>query len=558
MNNRCNPIYIVALMLCLPHFLAAQTADSLLHRTVVVESRYNPDIMNANKVNVQPTLVEPQIEKKKIEFATTMRPVKNFSFVPMSSFAANPDMPDASQGYMRAGFGNNGNIDALLNYTLPLGKRDKLGAQFSFQGMNADLDVPGYPDEEWNARSYRVSGDVDWRHMFNTVIVDVTAQGESQVFSYMDNLPGIYCMPNHQTNHLGALFVEAASRDRDDDVRFQAGTGLYLARQKYVPGDITETGWYSNEYSDNAETNIRTYARLWGDITPQSTIELNARMDNYIYSGIGGNYTLIQLNPAFIYDEDEWYLRAGAHVDWQIASDAGINFSPDVRLVYTFAKGYNLYAQISGGCQINDFRTVNTTYPYGLPYLGWKNTYVGTDGRLGVKASPLDNLNLDIHAGYRTLENELFCCFKQGNLNESFAGLKQGKANVFYTALHGTYNYKDYLTTEVSVAYNLWDSRIVDNYMTTHPLFELLWRADWKPIERWNFGLTYNLQQRVKSEEGLRFNAINELGAHISYRILPMLTLQAKGGNLLNSSYSTYVYHPVQGIHFLLGAAVDF
>ena len=556
--NKFNPIYIGVLMLCLPHLLVAQTTDSLLHRTVVVESRYNPDIMNANKVNVQPTLIEPQIEKKKIEFATTMRPVRNFPFAPMPSLAANPYVADASRGYLRAGLGNNGNIDALFNYSLSLGKRDRLDTQFSFQGMNTDLDVPGYPGEEWNARSYRLSGNVDWRHMFNTVLVDVTAQGESQVFSYMDNLSGIYRMPNHQTNHLGALSVEASSRDRDADVGFRIGTGLYLARQKYVPNEITETGWYSNEYSDNAETNIKTYARLWGDITPQSTIELNARMDNYMYSGTGKNHTLIQLNPAFVYAEDEWTLRAGAHIDWQIAFDAGISFSPDVQFAYNFAKGYNLYAKILGECQINDFRKVNTIYPYSLPYLGWKNTYVKTDGRLGVKASPLNNLSLDIHTGYRIVENELFCCLKQGSVNETFAGLKQGKAKVYYTALRGAYNYKDYLTTEVSITYNLWDSHIVDNYMTMHPLFELCWRADWNPIERWHFGLTYNFQQRVKSEEGSRFNSINELGANISYKVLPMLAIQAKGGNLLNCSYSSYVFLPVQGIHFLLGAAVDF
>ena len=43
-------------------------------RTVVVEQEYNPDIMDASKVNVLPKVEEPTVSKKEVEYATTFFP----------------------------------------------------------------------------------------------------------------------------------------------------------------------------------------------------------------------------------------------------------------------------------------------------------------------------------------------------------------------------------------------------------------------------------------------------------------------------------------------------
>lgn len=41
-----------------------QKKDSTLNRTVVVENQYNPEVMDAFKVNVLPKIEEPQVAKK--------------------------------------------------------------------------------------------------------------------------------------------------------------------------------------------------------------------------------------------------------------------------------------------------------------------------------------------------------------------------------------------------------------------------------------------------------------------------------------------------------------
>ena len=47
--------------------------DSTLNRTVVVENEYNPNIMDASKINVLPKVEEPAVMKKGIEYATALR-----------------------------------------------------------------------------------------------------------------------------------------------------------------------------------------------------------------------------------------------------------------------------------------------------------------------------------------------------------------------------------------------------------------------------------------------------------------------------------------------------
>ena len=67
----------LALAMSMPSSLQAQTTqskDTTMTRTVVVEQEYNPDIMDASKVNVLPKVEEPTVSKKEVEYATTFFP----------------------------------------------------------------------------------------------------------------------------------------------------------------------------------------------------------------------------------------------------------------------------------------------------------------------------------------------------------------------------------------------------------------------------------------------------------------------------------------------------
>lgn len=84
-----------------------QKKDSTLNRTVVVENQYNPEVMDAFKVNVLPKVEEPAVAKKNIDYATSLRPLTSWTVRPMDSFTRDLEwkklLGDISAELMEAG-----------------------------------------------------------------------------------------------------------------------------------------------------------------------------------------------------------------------------------------------------------------------------------------------------------------------------------------------------------------------------------------------------------------------------------------------------------------------
>ena len=103
----------LALAMSMPSCLQAQTTqpkDTTMTRTVVVEQEYNPDIMDASKVNVLPKVEEPTVSKKEVEYATTFFPATSVPAGLMRPYTGKEVQPGTTPGYVRAGYGNYGKI----------------------------------------------------------------------------------------------------------------------------------------------------------------------------------------------------------------------------------------------------------------------------------------------------------------------------------------------------------------------------------------------------------------------------------------------------------------
>lgn len=55
-----------------------QKNDSTVNRTVVVENQYNPEVMDAFKVNVLPKIEEPAVAKTQIDYASSVHQMNKF------------------------------------------------------------------------------------------------------------------------------------------------------------------------------------------------------------------------------------------------------------------------------------------------------------------------------------------------------------------------------------------------------------------------------------------------------------------------------------------------
>lgn len=129
----------VALLPVVKGYAQEQAKDSTLNRTVVVENQYNPEVMDAFKVNVLPKVEEPAVAKQHIDYATSVRPLTMWSFSPMAPITSEQKQPDAPRGYIRGAYGSRNNTDLKASYLWDISRRDRLQFMGSLYGMYGSI-----------------------------------------------------------------------------------------------------------------------------------------------------------------------------------------------------------------------------------------------------------------------------------------------------------------------------------------------------------------------------------------------------------------------------------
>ena len=548
-------IVIASMGMCA--FLAtyAQQQDTTLVRTVVVENQYNPTVMDASKINVLPKVEEPTVPKAHIDYANSVRPVASWANQSMNPIVRDWTPDAAYRGYLRAGYGNNGNVDARLGYLWDISKKDRLNVEASLDGWNGD--VTDRNGEDWTSRLYNTRLGLDYRHAFKKMDLMLGGAYRSQVFNYMN--PQYYygdlsrsvenpSRRQHQTManaHLGL-----ASTGEDMSIQFVGEVGMNLFKQKY-PTNIAE----------GSENNFYLKGDVWKPFNDQR-FGLAWDFNTYSYSmdDMKGT-TSLELNPYYGYENDDWRIRLGAHVDWWSGIDDEVNFSPDVNVEYIFSDSYVLYAKAGGGrenkslMELTEFTPYWTlSHPYILP------TYMSLDAAIGLKASPINGLWFNLTGGYQIRENDLFWKLVDGSA--SYLGFEQGKSKVAYGSAELKYDYKDLFDLGLKATYYHWkgdkmeglDQYAEGRLLALKPEMELNAEVGFKPVQalRINAGYEY-----VKRAEEI-YDPISNLYVGADYALMKNLSIFAKANNLLNKEYVRADAYPAQKLNFLAGLSLQF
>ena len=534
-----------------------QAKDTTLTRTVVVEQEYNPNIRDAAKVNVLPRIEEPTVSKKAVEYNETLQPASRLPIGTMRPYVIREKQDKTKAGYARLGYGIYNNLDARANYLFTLSPKDRLNLTFAMDGRNGDLDM-GEGVEDWKSRYYRTQARVDYLHNFKTLDLNVAGNFGLHNFNLQ---PGTTAGKQKFTS--GDVHVGVASTDKNLPVQFKAETNLMLyERQNGLSID-------GNALKDIRETLIRTKADVWGDISEKSGIGLGFDMDNYFYdkleyathSGLK-NYTEIVLSPHYLFHNNGWEVRLGLHLDVLLGNVRNNDFlvdrvflSPDVKAQYTFADSYQVYAQVTGEKQANDFRRLELTNPYAnVPYFS-TSTYEFFNAALGFKASPLTGLWLHLYGGFQSLIDDLYA----GPSHSSQWGIRYNQEDIYnsYAGLDLTYSYRDIVTFSGKGIFHQWEDEASRAHLYLKPAFELYLNLDVRPME----ALTINLGHEFISREGEnpgKAKSVNNLYAGATYELFDGISIYAQAENLLNKHYLVYYGCPAQSIRFLGGVSFRF
>lgn len=539
--------------LILPGAVNAQTAkkDTTLNRTVIVEQEYNPDIMDASKINILPKVKEPTVEKKGIEYSTTMLPITSFGNNDViSPYTKTIQQANAQRGYIRLGYGNYGNVDGKFSYLFNLSKKDRLGITAGTDGMNGKFDY--LDSEKIKLRYYRSAANINYLHRFNKVDFNLAGNWGLSNFNFVPD-----ALISHQRFTSGDFHVGANSTDETLPVQFKAETNLMLYSRAHNAIYDKENGEYISTGLN--ETRVLTKADVAGAINDQQKVGLALQMDNFFYTkDYQDNYTSLQLNPYYELNNDDWRLRLGANVDLSFGSGKSFQASPDVDIQYIFNDSYILYGKATGGRILNDFRRIEQFCPYAeilrSPVID--NTYEQINGELGFKASPYTGVWFRLFGGYQSLKDDIYQESEYWTPGPvSVIDIKQENTNNIYIGVNYSHEYKDYFRLSAEAVYRHWDAS--EEALLFKPTLNLDIKTDIRPIPALliNLGYQYTMREKVDSE---RLNAINNLYAGATYNLYKGLSVYAKVSNILNRKYQYYDWYPTEGFNVTGGISISF
>lgn len=527
----------------LPLTTQAQTQanDTALVRTVVVEQEYNPLIQDAAKVNVLPKVEAPTVSKKTVEYDATLMPSDNIPAGTMQAYTGKETPDKAKPGYARLGYGNYGNLDVRAGYRFAFSPKDRLSLTFAMDGMDGKLEVPE-TDKKWDSYFYRTRAAMDYVHAFNKVDLNVAGHFGLSNFNY-------YYYRNKQKYTSGDVHFGVNSTDKDMPYRFKTETNLLFYERQYAP------------FLDGTakEGIVRTKADVAGHINDEQLVGLSLAMDNAIYSGeLLENHTDLGLNPYYLFQNDDWKVRLGAHVDLAFGFGKKFCAAPDVQAEYTFSDSYTLYAQAKGGKLTNDFRRLEMLNPYGLITCQPDATYEQVNAAIGFKASPAAGLWLHLYGGYQDLKNDLVLD-PYADIPGVYLGSVSAHTSNIYAGAEVSYSYKDMVSFSASGLYRNWDTdKECETIMLPFkPALEANFRMDMRPIPSVLVGIGYRHITRQETESH-KEDPVSNLYLSGSYEIFKGISIYARANNLLNKKYQYYQGCPAEGINFLGGASFQF
>ncbi|MBD9091413.1 MAG: TonB-dependent receptor [Bacteroides oleiciplenus] len=539
-------------LIAFPTWAQAQTQDkdTTLSRTVVVEQEYNPDIMDASKVNVLPKVAPPTVSKKTVEYDATLVPAGNIPASTMQAYTGVESQDKAQRGYARLGYGNYGNLDARANYLFILPNSDKLNLNFHMNGMDGKLDMPD-SKEKWDARYYRTRAGMDYVHSFRKVDLNVAGNFGLSNFNYMS-----YTSNNKQKFLSGDVHFGVKSTGEELPLQFHAETNLMFYERQH-----------DFQYENAQEAMVRTRAGAMGAISGEQYVGVELAMDNVFYKNNEfDDYTSVELNPYYLYQNDDWKIRLGAHVDFAFGFGKKFRVAPDVTAQYIFSDSYILYAQATGGRRTNDFRRLEMISPYSQTASQLDATYEQLNAALGFRTSPVTGLWFNLYGGYQDLKNNLATIgvtpTADGSYSSSYLLPLQANMHNIYAGAEISYSYKDIISFSASGVYRDWKTAKAEDYngdvlLAYMPSFEAKFNVDIRPIPSVLVNLGYQHATREKVGDQ-RVDPVGNLYLGGSYEVFKDISIYVRANNLLNKDYQYYWGYPTEGVNFMGGVSFRF
>lgn len=623
-----NKKYIISLFstlllsgICLPVLAQddGKKKEEDLKRELTLEREFSPTVQDANKVNVLPEIKDPEVIKRNIEFSRFVLPAqpdKQITVLPSGRIMTDIEY-NKKRGYLNFGIGNYMNINGDFGYHILSTATDQLNVFFTHRSTNGKVKyLKDYANSSLTKTKMKANdntGGINYKHSFDNSVLKLGASYGYSSFNYygypfitptmlnteeLQEIPVAPSLPDmesgiskNQVNQSFDAHLGLASKEHVE-VGYQVDFGFTRFSQKYASYMLDPNSFYDGV----KENHIYGTAGVYKPFHTDQRIGALAKVNYFTYGEPKyisedkqksfNNYMELTLSPYYQIDADIWNLRLGANVMFITGKYDKIFVSPNISAQINAGEKARVYLNATGDIRSNDFRTISLENRYISTYVRPIPSKTMLDATLGVKANLGAGAWMNVYAGYRMTNDELFYAtnFTDKVMNDVSAF--QRDARVFKIGASFQYNYLNIVELGIRGEYKNWNVKGDINYTLApatpgaegearsfsdlkaygKPSFELDMNIRFRPIEQLTIDINHYtgtgrqalLRFANHEPKNVKMDAIHDLSVMATWKINNTFSVFAKANNLLFQKYDLFYGHPSQGMSLMAGFNINF
>ena len=563
---------ILCVVLSFTTYGQAQEKEQSIQRELLLEKEYNPDINDATKFFSQPELTPPPVVKSEIEYANFVIPFQpERQLSTLSPGNINTEIKHSSKrGYIRAAGGNYLNLNGDIGYHILQNKKDNLSLWYSHSSSNGKIKYLD-TDIKQKAKLNDNTVGLDYNHAFLHNIWRLSARYGSYAFNYYGRPINLDQLNNNNSFNYNKM-------QRDQLIAFS--TGLSSKENSAFNYDIN-LDYYNFYRTLGAQADMKGVKEnstdldfdLYSNFNENKRIGLDGHINAFFYNLPNDykdlfinfeNYMDVCLNPYFGVENNDWNLRIGALVHFDI-NISEFMIAPDIHFDWLFAQQSKLYMNLTGDVRHNSNREMLYINRYINPMQRVNHSKEWIISEIGIRSHPATSFWFDINLGYDITENDVFFVPGQAGTWANVATPYYMNSKRFHISAAFDYQIFNNLSFSAKGTWNAWklpdDNNGQELKAFGKPDFEVEGGLQYQPIEQLFLEANYRLLgNRFTYLNGVneKMKNINDLNIKGSYVFNDTFNNFAKVNKLLFQKYEFWMGYPMQGFNFQVGVNINF
>lgn len=547
----------------------AEKQDTTILKNIEVVKEYNPVIKEAGKISTTPELKDIKTERKKLDISvwTTPYAIKPGEIPTLDYATPNPDpIKSAKERYVRIGGGNYGSVLGEL-YT-PFIKDNKNLLDFHILHNSSFGNVKLTPKLyealpeaiESKATTNDTKAKLSYTRSIKNKELSTFFKGDYNYFKYYGYDSRIQDLAMAGITETDNDSLKQSFLKLGANIRFRSKD--YISKWKY---DFQTNYFFFKNREELTEHTIHTMLN-GGYRFDNSSLHIGFDMhniimglpennDRYIFERgeTLNNYTVIKLLPHYLFSGELGEITVGVKGAFSINQGKKGAVAPDVygkiRLIKELMY---VYAGITGDYIVNNYQEITKENPYISSNVRIADTYMPIDAYLGFTLKIAKRVDMDLHAGYKLIENPYFFVNHYDTLTQkmsnTFYVVYDKKAGLLEAGISLSYDWKERLNLRATGVFNKWALNEIEEAWFK-PKWKLDFEGSYLATDFLRFRLGYQLETgKYASINDVKMKLPNTHNLYLGadYRLFKWFNIFLNLDNIINQEYESwygYTHH---------------